>query len=222
MTQVKICGITNVLDAYSAVEAGADMLGFVFYAPSPRYIAPYQAKEIIADLRASGVTARTVGVFVNESVERVREVLAECPLEWAQLHGDERPQTLQALCPRAFKALRIRNSSEIWAQIASYRAVAKGREPAFLVDAFHPERFGGTGQCADWKIAEQIGQEFPILLAGGLSVENVIEAIRQVRPWGVDVSSGVERAPGLKDPEKVRQFIRNAKMACQSCKEEIG
>jgi phosphoribosylanthranilate isomerase len=111
----------------------------------------------------------------------------------------------------AYKALRPRDEAEAQAQVAEYRAVVNGQVPAFIVDAFHPQRFGGTGQCADWSLAALVALEFPILLAGGLCVENIADAIRAVRPWGVDVSSGVERAPGLKDHDKVREFIQTAK-----------
>ncbi len=221
MTRVKICGITNLADAICAAEAGASLLGFVFYPPSPRYVAPAQAREIIAALRASGASAQTVGVFVNEPVPAVRQVSAECALDLIQLHGDEPPQSVRALGPRAFKALRLRDSDELAARIAKYGGVAKGKEPALLIDAYHPDHFGGTGQRADWRIAGQIARDFPILLAGGLSAENVAEAIRQVHPWGVDVSSGVERAPGMKDHQQVRQFIRNVNMACQRGTEEM-
>ncbi len=221
MTRVKICGITNLPDAICAAEAGADLLGFVFYPPSPRCVTPALAREIIAALRASGASARTVGVFVNEAVERVRQVQSECALDWIQLHGDEPPPIVRALGPRAFKALRLRGSDELAAQIAKFRGAVKGKEPALLIDAFDPHHFGGSGQRADWRIAGQIARGFPILLAGGLSAENVAEAIRQVHPWGVDVSSGVERAPGLKDHQKVRQFIRNVNMACQRGTEEM-
>jgi phosphoribosylanthranilate isomerase len=118
---------------------------------------------------------------------------------------------VRQLLPYAYKALRPRDKAEARAQVAEYQAVVIGRVPAFIVDAFNAQRFGGTGQCADWSLAARIAREFPILLAGGLCAENVADAICAVRPWGVDVSSGVERAPGLKDHDKVRGFIQEAK-----------
>ncbi len=207
---IKICGITNLADARVAVEAGADMLGFVFYEKSPRYIAPECAREIALVTRhLSPVTF--VGVFVNESLARVRAIMDIAQLDLAQLHGDEPAEMVRALSPRAYKALRPRDAAEARAAIETYRAVVDGSAPAFIVDAFDAKQFGGTGARGDWNIAADIAREFPILLAGGLNAENVADAIRAVAPWGVDVSSGVERAPGLKDHAMVREFVRNAK-----------
>jgi phosphoribosylanthranilate isomerase len=210
MTYVKICGITNLPDARAAAEAGADLLGFIFYPPSPRYVAPECAKEIIRSVRADyGI--RTVGVFVDASLERMREVMAQCGLDVAQLHGGETTQTVRALAPRAFKSLRPRDPPQLWELVETYRGAVERSDPAFIVDAFHARLFGGTGERADWDLARQVACEWPILLAGGLTAENVAEAIDTVRPWGIDVSSGVERAPGLKDHEKVRRFVARAK-----------
>jgi len=196
------------------------MLGFVFFPRSPRYIEPGQAGEIIAALRRSGHAPRFVGVFVNESPERVRAIAAAAQLDVAQLHGDEPPEMMCELSIPyemgerklgVIKALRPRSTTEVGLLVARYRCVACGSTPAFIIDAFDAQRFGGTGACADWEIAAQIALEFPILLAGGLDADNVANAIRAVRPWGVDVSSGVERAPGCKDHDKMRRFIRMAK-----------
>jgi phosphoribosylanthranilate isomerase len=238
MTHVKICGITNLDDALAAVEAGADLLGFVFFSRSPRCIDPERAGEIVATLRQRGSTPRFVGVFVDESLERMRAIAATAQLDMAQLHGNESPEMVRDLSslgvetpsykttpdqsgfPAPFtgrsrfiavRALRPRDEAEAQAQVAEYRVAVNGNIPAFIVDAFDAQRFGGTGARADWDIAARIAREFPILLAGGLNVDNVTEAIRAVRPWGVDVSSGVERAPGLKDHDRVRRFIHEAK-----------
>ncbi len=240
MTYVKICGITNLDDALAAAEAGADLLGFVFFSRSPRCIDLERAGEIVAALKRRGNALRFVGVFVNEPLERVRAIAATAQLDVAQLHGDESPEMVSDLSslgvetlsckttpdqsgfPASFmgrgrliavRALRPRHEAEAQAQVEEYRAAVNGNVPAFIVDAFDTQRFGGTGARADWDIAARIAREFPILLAGGLNVDNVTEAIRVVRPWGVDVSSGVERAPGLKDQDRVRQFVRAAKGA---------
>ena len=210
MTCVKICGFTNLQDALVAADAGADLIGFVFARQSPRYLEPERAGEIAAALKARRAAPRFVGVFVNESLDRVRAILDTARLDLAQLHGNETAQMVRTLSPRAFKVLRPRDTTEAQAQLAQYRASVNGAVPAFIVDAFDAQQFGGTGLRADWEIAAQIAHEFPILLAGGLNVDNVAEAIRAVRPWGVDVSSGVERAPGVKDHDKVRRFIRAA------------
>lgn len=211
MTYVKICGITNLEDALAAADAEADLIGFVFYAKSARYVEPERAREIIAALRACGSAPKYVGVFVNESLGRVREVMELARLDLAQLHGSESAQIVCALSPRVYKALRPRDADEARKGIEQYRSAVNGNTPAFIVDAFDATTFGGTGVHADWDIAVSVAREFPILLAGGLTVENVAGAIRAVEPWGVDVSSGVERAPGLKDHAKVREFIRAAK-----------
>jgi phosphoribosylanthranilate isomerase len=213
VTYVKICGITNLQDALVAADAGADLLGFVFARQSPRCIEPERAEEIVAAIRTRGVATHFVGVFVNESLERVRAILDTAQLDLAQLHGNETAHMVRALSPRAFKALRLRDEAEAQTQLAEYRASVNGAVPAFIVDAFDANRFGGTGRHADWNIASSIAREFPILLAGGLDAANVAEAIRVVQPWGADVSSGIERAPGSKDHAQVQQFIRAARGA---------
>jgi len=213
MIYVKICGITNPEDAMVAVEAGADLIGFVFYSKSPRYVEPECAHEIVAALRERGRASKFVGVFVNDSLERMRAVMQVAQLDFVQLHGDEPAEMVRALSPRAYKALRPRDAAEARAEIETYRAVVDGGAPAFIVDAFDAHQFGGTGARGDWDIAADIAREFPILLAGGLNAENVADAIRAVAPWGVDVSSGVERAAGLKDHAKVWQFIQQVRQA---------
>jgi phosphoribosylanthranilate isomerase len=201
MVRVKICGITNVEDARHAAACGADALGFVFYAQSPRCLSPETAREIIAELPPF---ITTVGLFVNETPERIRQIAGFCGLDILQLHGDEPPQ--QCLFPpyRVVKALRVKDAASL-ARRGEY-AVA-----ALLLDAWVAGVYGGTGQAFDWKLAAQVACEQPVILAGGLTAENVAEAVRAVRPYAVDVSSGVEAAPGKKDPQKVAEFIRRAK-----------
>jgi phosphoribosylanthranilate isomerase len=203
MTRVKICGITNLEDALLAAEAGADALGFVFYAQSPRYITPDRAREIV--LRLPPFVAK-VGVFVNEELDRVREIMAYCHLDYAQLHGDETPEQVAALAPRAIKAVRVRSAADI-ERLAQYQAVA------YLLDTYHPTKHGGTGEAFDWELAVEAKSHGPIILAGGLTPDNVGDAIERVHPYAVDVSSGVEATPGIKDHQKVQCFIIAAKGA---------
>lgn len=220
MTVVKICGITNIEDAQVAVEAGADMLGFIFYPPSPRYITPEQAREIItairreSALRNQGSSAvRFAGVFVNEPLEHIRMVMETADLDLAQLHGKESPEMVRALGAQAYKSLQAQDLDTARALVANYRDAVTGNVPAFIADAPPAKLPGGNGMVADWSVARELAREFPILLAGGLNAENVRAAIEQVQPYGVDVSSGVERAPGLKNHDKVREFIAKAKDA---------
>jgi len=213
--KVKICGITNLKDAQAAIEAGADLLGFVFYPKSPRYVEPETAAAIISKLTTHYPlpTTHYVGVFVDEPVHRVREILDQCHLDLAQLHGSEPPVEVRMLQPQAYKAIRPRQRGDAEAAAATYAPVMdiSPDRPAFLIDAYHPWQFGGTGQTTDWSAARVLAWRFPILLAGGLTPGNVAEAIRIVEPWGVDVSSGVEAEPGRKDHGKVRAFVEAAK-----------
>jgi phosphoribosylanthranilate isomerase len=208
--KVKICGITNSEDARAAVAAGADLLGFNFYTRSPRYIAPERAREIAAPLQASGRRPLLVGVFVNSPLEEVQSILEITRIDLAQLHGDEPARVLEQLHGRGFKALRP--SSEAEAEIdAEWFAPHAPNAPALLIDAHRRDQYGGTGHMADWTIATRMAQRYSILLAGGLTPENVTEAVRQVKPWGVDVASGVEMSPGKKDVEKMKLFIERAR-----------
>ncbi len=211
MTRVKICGITNLDDALAAAEAGADLLGFIFYSPSPRFVSPELARKIIDDLRIRSAAPKFVGVFVNESLEVVRQVREQTKIDLVQLHGGEPAAMVKELAPHVYKSIRPRNLTEARANAATYRAALNGNSPAFIIDAFNDKQFGGTGERVDWVIAAKIAREFPILLAGGLNPQNVADAIRTVQPWGVDVSSGVEQAPGVKDHQKLREFIKRAK-----------
>lgn len=202
---VKICGITTLVDAIAAVDAGADMLGFNFYEPSSRYITPQSCVKIISALKSSGRSVINVAVFVNRSPENVRKILSDCSLDLAQLHGDESPENLAALGNLAFKA--IRPSDHSTAQQALDEYVHRNQSPHMLIDAHHKSMYGGTGKTSNWEIAQRLGAQVPILLAGGLNPNNVAEAIQNVRPWGVDVASGVESSPGIKDHAKITAFI---------------
>ncbi|GIV85948.1 MAG: N-(5'-phosphoribosyl)anthranilate isomerase [Candidatus Roseilinea sp.] len=215
MTVVKICGITNLDDALCAMDAGADLLGFVFYSKSPRAVTLDLARAIIADIQArapQASRARYVGVFVNESPARISQVMEVAGLDYAQLSGDESPTDLAAIGRRAYKAVRGWDASSA-AFIPT--GATDGFLPDLLLDAHHPTHYGGTGQRADASLALSLAQRYRLLLAGGLTPDNVAEVIRTVRPWGVDVASGVEASPGKKDHAKVRAFVAAAKAACR-------
>lgn len=205
--KIKICGITNVEDARAAVEAGADALGFVFHAASPRCVAPDTARAIIAQLPPFVLA---VGVFVNEEVKVVRDVMDACGLSLAQLHGDESAGYCESLGRPVLRAIRLKDRGSLLA-LAEYKGRARVR--GFVVDAFSESAYGGTGRVADWALAAEAAAVAPVLLAGGLTADNVGEGIRTVRPYGVDVSSGVEASPGKKDHVKLVAFVR-AVRAC--------
>ena len=206
MVRVKICGMTNAEDARVAVEAGADALGFVFYRKSPRWVDTEVVKRIVQELPPFVLA---VGVFVNEDAKAVRDLMDECGLSLAQLHGEETASYCQALGRPVLRAIRLQNRGDLL-PLAEYQGRSSVR--GFLVDAFSEKAYGGTGEVVDWTLAAEAAGVSPILLAGGLTPENVTEAIRQVRPYGVDVSSGVEANPGKKSHDKVRAFIRAARL----------
>jgi phosphoribosylanthranilate isomerase len=189
--KVKICGITNLEDASNAVELGADALGFIF-APSPRQIAPQKASEII---RAIPPLVKTVGVFVNEAPATIREVMQHCGLDLIQLHGDESPAFCDEFMPYAIKALRIKDESSLQLSQAYHGTIR-----ALLLDTYSKDMVGGTGKTFDWELAVRIkNQGIPIILSGGLTPSNIAQAINTVRPYAVDVNSGIESYPGKKD-----------------------
>ncbi len=204
MVKVKICGLTTLHEALAAAAAGADFLGFIFYPPSPRHVAPAQVRPIVEAVRARYAAVRFVGVFVDEKLGEVQEIMARCGLDYAQLHGSEPPEYVAALMPRAIKAFRVRDRS-------SLHRMELYQPAAFLLDAYCSDRPGGTGQVFDWELAVAAKGYGRIILAGGLTPENVAEAVHHVRPYAVDASSGVEVRPGEKDAAKVRRFIRAAK-----------
>jgi|SRR5579859_366737 len=206
---VKICGLSTLDDALAAVDAGADYLGFNFWTKSPRYVTRDACAAIQAELRRRGAAVTTVGVFVNTPPAEVAAVMEACGLDLAQLHGDEQPEQLSPLWGKAFKAVRdpaVISNAELEAL-----AVFSPREPTFLVDAPAPGLYGGSGQLADWQAAASLAARYPIFLAGGLNPTNVSAAVARVKPWGVDVASGVESAPGQKDHAKIRAFVEAAR-----------
>jgi phosphoribosylanthranilate isomerase len=211
MTKIKICGITNLKDALAAVEAGADLLGFNFYLKSPRYIEPDVCQEITSVLRKNFPNLTLVGVFVNASVLEIRSILETCQLHLAQLHGDETPDMLAELGGLAFKAVRLSADTSVHPFLSVDESASPlhslADRPVLLVDAAVKGLYGGSGVVADWSAAAELAKQIPLLLAGGLTPDNVGAAIRQVQPWGVDVASGVERSPGMKDAQKMRDFV---------------
>ncbi len=198
MVRSKICGITRIEDALVAAEAGADAIGLVFYEGSPRAVTPAQAREIIAALPPF---VTSVGLFVDCPAWRIDEILASVPLDMLQFHGQESPEDCARHGRPWFKALRVRPGDDVQAQARAYAGAS-----AILLDSFVPGVPGGTGQMFDWSQIPA-GLCRPLILAGGLTVENVEQAIHQVRPYAVDVSGGVELARGIKDPERVRAFV---------------
>ncbi len=213
---VKICGLTNLRDAQVAVEAGADLLGFILYAKSPRYCPPATIAAILAALDPA-TRPRAAGVFVNATAAEITDILATTGLDFAQLHGDEPPSVTAALAGRAFRALRTKPGDPILDLAQPHLAWPAPHAPQLLLDAYTPGAYGGTGHRADWAVAAAIARAVPrLLLAGGLTPDNVHAAVAAVRPWGVDVSSGVEAAPGRKDHSKIVDFIRQARAAADA------
>lgn len=204
MIRVKICGITSREDAWAAVEAGADALGFIFVKGTPRWIEPEAAAAIAAEI---GPFIATVGVFLDRPVEEVEEIAGECGLSLAQLHGSESPEDCERLRLPFVKSIRVQREGDL-AALSRY-----ARARAFLLDTYDADRPGGTGRTFPWEIAAKAAREKRIVLSGGLTPDNVAQAVLQVRPYAVDVSSGVETSPGRKDHRKVREFIGQAKRA---------
>jgi phosphoribosylanthranilate isomerase len=206
-TRVKICGVTNVADALAAAEAGADLIGLNFYEQSPRQISLETAAEIS---RALPPLVLRVGVFVNPEEAQISRAIAQCGLSLLQFHGDETPEFCTQFGLMSMKAFRIRDAESL-NQLANYQTTA------FLLDAHSRNGLGGTGEKFNWELAVE-AQKFgkPIFLAGGLTPENIGDAVKKVRPFAVDVSSGVESAPGKKDAAKVKAFIQAVRKADQA------
>jgi phosphoribosylanthranilate isomerase len=203
--KVKICGITEKEDAISAVNLGADALGFIF-APSPRQITMKKASRIIDSLPPF---VKTVGVFVNEKTDEIKAHINYCGLDLVQLHGDESPQVCRKLMPHTIKAFRIKGESTL-PDCANYQA----RVRALLLDTYTHDKAGGTGQTFDWHLAVQIKESgIPVILSGGLGPSNIKEAIRVVRPYAVDVNSGVEERPGKKSYALMQQLMDKIRKA---------
>lgn len=198
MTRIKVCGFTNVEQARQAAYLGVDALGLVFFAASSRYVSVARAKEIS---QALPPFVSTVGLFVNASIEQVRQVCAEVPLHLLQFHGDESPAYCRQFGLPYLKAVRVQKHTDILALCHTYYDAC-----GLLCDAWVEGKVGGTGQTFDWQcLPEQL--PLPLVLSGGLHAKNVAEAIRLTRPWAVDVSSGVESAPGQKESQKIAEFI---------------
>jgi phosphoribosylanthranilate isomerase len=209
-TRIKVCGITSVEDAREAIRLGVDALGFIFVESSPRYISPEKVKEIVAQLPPF---VNMVGVFVNGDPVEIEEIVDYCGLTHVQLHGDEDGEYCQKLAQaatpcRIIKAFRV-SSRTMAADFAPYEETVTG----FLLDTYVEGQEGGTGKVFDWSRIESLRLRLPIILAGGLGLENVAEAIRQVRPFAIDVNSGVEEEPGKKDHAKLRQLVELVRLA---------
>ena len=203
MTKIKICGIKTLNEAHAAVDAGADYLGFNFYPKSIRFIEKNSCADITSVLKQKYPQIKLVGVFVNLTVGEIKDLMETCSLDLAQLHGDEIVEILNALNGKAFKAFR--------GIPESINGFARSESPAFLVDASVKGLYGGSGITADWNGAAELAKKYPLLLAGGLTPENVAAAVSQVKPWGVDVASGVETTPGIKDISKMTAFAKAVK-----------
>ncbi len=199
--KVKVCGMTSLKDALVAVEGGADAVGFIFYKKSPRSVTMKTVREIVLELPPF---VDTVGVFVDETAEQINKIADYCNLDIIQLHGDESPIFCKKIRRKVIKAFRIKD-------MQSVKKLSSFQVSGFLLDTFSENLHGGTGKVFDWNLALPAKKFGPVIMAGGLTPNNVQQAVRQIRPYGVDVCSGVESEPGIKDHKKVRAFLNNAK-----------
>ena len=199
--KVKVCGMTSLKDALVAVEGGADAVGFIFYKKSPRSVTMKIVREIVLELPPF---VDTVGVFVDETAEQINKIADYCNLDIIQLHGDESPTFCKKIRRKVIKAFRIKD-------MQSVKKLSSFQVSGFLLDTFSENLHGGTGKVFDWNLALPAKKFGPVIMAGGLTPNNVQQAVRQIRPYGVDVCSGVESEPGIKDHKKVRAFLNNAK-----------
>ena len=199
--KVKVCGMTSLKDALVAVEGGADAVGFIFYKKSPRSVTMKTVREIVLELPPF---VDTVGVFVDETAEQINKIADYCNLDIIQLHGDESPTFCKKIRRKVIKAFRIKD-------MQSVKKLSSFQVSGFLLDTFSENLHGGTGKVFDWNLALPVKKFGPVIMAGGLTPNNVQQAVRQIRPYGVDVCSGVESEPGIKDHKKVRAFLNNAK-----------
>ncbi len=201
-SRIKICGITNLEDALCAVTAGADAIGFVFYEKSPRYVHPEKVGQIVSELPPF---VTTVGLFVNADPEIIKQTMRTAKLNVVQLHGDEAPEDCSLSPYPVIKAVRVKDADSL-VGIDNYNV------SALLLDAWNDQQYGGTGESFDWQLAKKLTGRLPIILAGGLTPDNVAQAILVVNPYAVDVSSGVEKFPGRKNHNKIREFIKQVKV----------
>ena len=199
--KIKICGMTSMEDTLLAVNGGADAVGFIFYKKSPRCISAKTVKSIIATLPPF---VETVGVFVNESADRVNRIADSCKLSAVQLHGDESPAFCKKIRHKVIKAVRVKGKE-------SFDGMSSYKVSAFLLDSHSDQQQGGTGETFDWRLVSEGKKYGPVILAGGLDPSNVAHAIQKVKPYAVDVCSGVERMPGIKDPARLQAFIKAVK-----------
>jgi len=208
MTRIKICGIRDENHALAAVEAGADFIGLVF-APSKRQVTPTKACEIASAVKKSSDATKVVGVFVNAPASQVNEIADFCALDWVQLSGDESWEYCREVVEPVIKAIRIGQQSpeELYAELSAGGELLPSQRFITLLDSQVEGKYGGTGESFNWNLAQQVAKRFPVIIAGGLDPENVARLIETVRPWGVDVSSGVE-TNGLKDASKIRAFVK--------------
>ena len=214
MTRVKICGIRDKAHALAAIEAGADFIGLVF-APSPRQVTPAQAGEIVTAVKKCSQATTVVGIFVNMPAAEVNRTASSCNIDWVQLSGDESWEYCRQITKPLIKAIRIKpghRPEEICEDLATGVRALSSQRCAYLLDSQVKGKYGGTGMTFDWSLAQQSAEKFPVIIAGGLTSENVAQAIEMVTPWGVDVSSGVETG-GVKDMAKIRAFIEAVRRA---------
>jgi len=210
-TRVKICGIRDKNHALAAVEAGADFIGLVF-APSPRQVSPARACEIASAVKKSSDATKVVGVFVNAPASQVNEIADFCALDWVQLSGDESWEYCREVAKPVIKAIRVGRQSpeELYAELSAGSKLLPAQRFIALLDSRVEGKYGGTGESFDWKLVQQVAKRFPVIIAGGLDPKNVARLIKTVRPWGVDVSSGVETGE-VKDIVKIRTFIEEVR-----------
>ncbi len=199
--KVKICGMTNLKDVKVAVDSGVDAVGFIFYKKSPRSVTMQVVKEIVLELPPF---VDSVGVFVDETAEQINKIADRCNLDRVQLHGDESPAFCKKIHRRVIKAIRVKD-------IQSLKKLSDYPVSSFLLDTFSEDQYGGTGRVFDWNLAYPAKKYGPIILAGGLTPNNVRQAIQRIQPYGVDVCSGVESQPGIKDHKKMQIFLKNVK-----------
>jgi phosphoribosylanthranilate isomerase len=207
MTKIKICGITNLEDALMATETGADAVGFIFSNVSQRKISPDRAAQIINKLPPF---VQSVGVFVNQSAEEINKIVRKTNVDLIQLHGNESPTFCQNFNNKVIKAIHVKKKTDLF-KMTEYKVAA------FLLDSKVEGKFGGTGQTFNWDLAVEAKKLGPVILSGGLNTENVSEAVTHVQPYAVDVASGVEVEPGIKDPDKLIAFVKAVRNLDASC-----
>jgi phosphoribosylanthranilate isomerase len=199
--KVKICGMTNLKDVKVAVDGGVDAVGFIFYKKSPRSVTMQAVRKIVLELPPF---VNSVGVFVDETAEQINKIADRCKLDRVQLHGDESPAFCKKIRRRVIKVIRVKD-------IQSLKKLSDYPVSSFLLDTISEDQYGGTGKVFDWNLAYSAKKYGPIILAGGLTPINVRQAIQRIQPYGVDVCSGVESQPGIKDHQKMQAFVKNVK-----------